>query len=310
MIKNKKVALLYGGYSSEREISIKSGKAVENSLKKLSLNYKVFDPINREKFIKELTEFNPDVVFIALHGKGGEDGTIQGVLEFLGYKYTGSGIKASSIAMDKAITKDILKNYDIPMANWMVLNDNDGINILNEKLKKLNNRFPKVVKPSEEGSSIGVNIVNSKDDLIEAVKNSFKYGKKVLVEDFIKGREITVGILNGEPLEIVEIKVISGFYDFKNKYLSDETEYICPAEIEDSLYKGIQKIAVDIYSIIGCKGAVRVDFILGEDKIPYFLEINTIPGMTDHSLLPKAAKVKGIDFDNLILKILEDGLNA
>lgn len=309
MIKNKKVALLYGGYSSEREISIKSGKAVEKSLKKLSLNFKVFDPVDRENFIKDLTDYNPDIVFIALHGKGGEDGTIQGVLEFLGYRYTGSGIKASSIAMDKAITKDILKNYSIPMANWVVLSSYE-VSMLEENLKKLSNKYPKVVKPSEEGSSIGVYIVNSKDELIEAVKNSFKYGKKVLVEDFIKGREITVGILNGEPLEIIEIKVKSGFYDFKNKYFSDETEYICPANIETNLYKKIQNIALDIYKIIGCKGAVRVDFILGEDNIPYFLEINTIPGMTDHSLLPKSAKAKGIDFDNLILKLLEEGLNA
>jgi len=299
--KGKKIALLYGGYSSEREISIKSGKAVENALKILNLNYKVFDPIERDKFIQKLVSFNPDVVFIALHGKGGEDGTIQGVLDFLGFKYTGSPQKASVVAMDKILSKKIVKFHNILTPNWHTIREI-------EELKNIDDRFPKVVKAPSEGSSIGIFIVKNEKELEDAVKECFKYDREVLIEDFIDGREITVGVLNGMPLDIIEIKVSDGFYDYKNKYFSNKTEYICPAPIDRERYKSIQSIAKDIYQIIGCKGAARVDFILDKDGNPYFLEINTIPGLTDHSLLPKAAKCKGIDFPELILKILEGAL--
>jgi D-alanine-D-alanine ligase len=301
-LKDKKIALLYGGYSSEREISIKSGKAVENVLKELNLDYKVFDPIERKKFIDELVKYNPNIVFIALHGKGGEDGTIQGVLDFLNYKYTGSPQKASVIAMDKILSKKLVKFHNIPTPNWYTIR-----NI--EELKNVDLNFPKVVKAPREGSSIGVYIVNNEKELREAVNNCFKYDDEILIEDFIKGREITIGILNGEPLDIIEIKVEKGFYDYKNKYFSDKTSYICPAEIEPELYKKLQKTAVDIYNIIGCKGVARVDFILDENGIAYFLEINTIPGLTDHSLVPKMAKHKGISFKELIVKIIEGALN-
>ena len=303
MDKNIKVALLYGGASSEREISIKSGKAVENALKELNLNYRVFDPIEKEKFIKEIIQYKPDVVFNVLHGKGGEDGVIQGLLEFLGFKHTTSGVKTSSITMDKDFTKRILKTYNIPMADWRVIKDKEDLENLDIS------KFPKVLKPSEEGSSIGVYIVNNKEELEKALKELTKFNQKIIVEDFIKGREITVGILNGEPLDIVEIKVKDGFYDYKNKYFSSSTEYICPANIEKNIYKYIQKLSLQIYNILECKGAVRIDYILGEDNKPYFLEINTIPGLTDHSLLPKAAKKKGIDFKELVLRILLGALN-
>jgi len=302
-IKNLKIGLLYGGYSSEREISIKSGKAVEKALKELNLNYQVFDPIEREEFIKKLVSYNPDVVFIALHGKGGEDGTIQGVLDFLNFRYTGSPLKASAIAMDKIISKELVKFHGILTPNWYVIKDI-------EELKKVDKNFPKVVKAPKEGSSIGVYIVNDEKELEEAVKECFKYDNKILIEDFVKGRELTISILNGEPLDIIEIRVKEGFYDFKNKYISDNTEYICPAPIDEKLYKELQKRAVDIYEIIGCKGVARVDFILDENGKAYFLEINTIPGLTDHSLLPKAAKYRGIDFNTLILKIIEGALNG
>jgi len=303
-ISDLKIGLIYGGYSSERDISIKSGKAVEKALKELNLNYKVFDPIDREGFIKGLIEYKPDLVFNILHGKGGEDGVIQGVLEFLGFKHTTSSVKTSALTMDKDFTKRILKTYNIPMADWIV--------IKNEKdLEKLDiSNFPKVVKPAEEGSSIGVHIVNSKDELIETVKDLLKLNQKILIEDFIKGREITVGVLYGEPLDIIEIKVKNGFYDYKNKYLSNDTEYICPADIEKDIYKYIQNLSVEIYNILECSGAVRIDYILGEDGRPYFLEINTIPGMTDHSLLPKASQKRGLNFKNLVLEIIKGALNG
>ncbi len=298
MLNNLKVALLYGGISSEREISIKSGKAVEYALKKLGYEYLSLDPAEKEIFLEKLISFNPDVVFIALHGKGGEDGTIQGLLEFLGYRYTGSPVKASAIAMDKAITKDILKSHNIPVPN--------GYTFFSiEEALEVEVSFPVVVKPSSEGSSIGVFISQNRQEYKEHIIEAFKIDKKVIVEEFIKGRELTVGVLNGEPLDIIEIKVEKGFYDYKNKYFSDKTEYICPPEIEKTLYKKIQDLAAEAYSIIGCKGAVRVDFILRE-KTPYILEINTVPGLTDHSLLPKAALCKGLNFEKLIEEIIKD----
>jgi len=302
-IKSLKIALLYGGYSSEREISIKSGKAVEEALKELGLNYQVFDPIERAEFIFKLTKYDPDVVFIALHGKGGEDGTIQGVLDFLGYRYTGSPQKASVIAMDKILSKKLVNFHGIPTPKWVVIKSL-------EEIEKIDKNFPKVVKAPREGSSIGVFIVNSWDEMVKAIEECFKYDDEVMIEDFIQGREITVGILNGEPLDIIEIKVEKGFYDYKNKYFSDKTQYLCPAEIDKENYKKIQQMAVDVYNIIGCKGVARVDFILDSNNTPYFLEINTIPGLTDHSLVPKAARCKGLDFKSLILKIIEGALDG
>ena len=300
MSNNLKVALLYGGNSSEREISIKSGKSVEEALRKLGYKFLSLDPIEKEEFIKKLVSFDPDVVFIALHGKGGEDGTIQGVLDFLGYKYTGSPLKASAIAMDKALTKDIVKNHGI--------NVPDSYTVFSEKEAfSITTNFPVVVKVATEGSSIGVFIVNNQEEYEKAVNEAFKIGDKVLIEEFIEGRELTVGILNGEPLDIIEIKVEKGFYDYKNKYFTDKTQYICPADIEEKLYRKIQNDALTVYKVLGCKGAARVDFLL-RDNIPYFLEINTIPGLTDHSLLPKAAAYKGISFEKLVEEMIKDAV--
>lgn len=296
-----KVALIYGGVSKEREISIKSGKAVEKALKELNYDYKVFDIVEPLKFIKEISEYKPDVAFIALHGKVGEDGIIQGVLEFLNIPYTGSGVKTSAVCMDKETTKDILKSHNLPVPESFTIKSMQEIQ--NKDIK-----FPVVVKAATEGSSIGVYIVKNQQKLEEALKEAFKLDKKVLIEEYIKGREITVSILNGKPLDIVEIVVEEGFYDFQNKYITGKTKYICPAQIEKDTYLYIQDLALKAYSILECKGAARVDFILS-DKQPYILELNTIPGMTEHSLLPKAAKTAGIDFDNLVKLIIEDALN-
>ncbi len=300
MSSNLKVALLYGGNSSEREISIKSGKSVEKALKKLGYKFISLDPVEREKFIEKLISFDPDVVFIALHGKGGEDGTIQGVLDFLGYGYTGSPLKTSAIAIDKAITKDIVKNYGITVPDSLTVFSKD-------EALSLSIDFPKVVKVATEGSSIGVFIVKNNQEYIETIKEAFKIGDKVLIEEFIEGRELTVGILNGEPLDIIEIKVEKGFYDYKNKYFTDKTQYICPADIDKNLYKKIQEDALKVYQVLGCKGAARVDFLL-KGNTPYFLEINTIPGLTDHSLLPKAAAYRGISFEKLIEEMIKDAI--
>jgi D-alanine-D-alanine ligase len=291
--KNTKIALLYGGVSKEREISIKSGKSVEKALKKLGYQYKIFDPVEEFEFIKKIKSYNPDLAFICLHGKGGEDGQIQSILEFLSIKYTGSNAKTSAICMDKQITKKILAYHKIPVPK-------------SYEIKKV--KFPAVVKPAEEGSSIGVFIVNTEKQLKNALDKLKDY-KNVIVEQFIKGREITVSILNGKILPIIEIKVEKGFYDFENKYISSNTQYICPANLDRKTEEKVNKIARNCWQILDLKGAVRIDMIIDEKQKPYVLEINTIPGMTDHSLLPKAAKKIGMSFEDLVEEIIKGALN-
>ncbi len=300
MLSDLKIALVYGGRSSEREISIKSGEAVRRSLERMNLKFKVLDPVNPKKFVKELMEYDPDVVFNLLHGKYGEDGSIQGLFETLGYRYTGSPVKASAVAMDKSLTKEIAKILDIKTPEWITI----------EKVEDAQswNIFPAVVKPNQEGSSIGVEIVNSKKQLSVNIERVLKMDKKAIVEEFIEGREITLGILNGKPLEPVEIIVENGFYDFENKYLSEKTQYVVSPYLPDQIREKMISDSLKVYNRLGCKGAARVDFIL-KDRKSYFLEINTIPGMTDHSLLPKSASALGIDFDALVISILKGALD-
>jgi len=299
LLNKLKIALVYGGLSSERDISIKSGLAVKKSLERLGVQFKEFDPIQPEDFVREILSYHPDVVFNALHGKIGEDGTIQGFFELVGFRYTGSPVKASAIAMDKSLTKEIVKNLHIPTPEWTVVTENKNLKW---------EMFPSVVKPNSEGSSIGVQIVNNREELTEAVKNALKYDKSVMIERYIPGRELTVSVLNGEPLEPIEIVVKNGFYDYHNKYFSNSTRYVVSPDITAEAKEKLQKYSVSIYNRLGCKGAARVDFILKENT-PYFLEINTIPGLTDHSLLPKAAKAAGLDFDQLIVEIIKGALN-
>ncbi|WP_457643132.1 D-alanine--D-alanine ligase family protein [Persephonella sp.] len=295
-----RIALVYGGSSSEREISIKSGKSVEEALKRLKIQYRVFDPIKPDIFVKELISYSPDLVFNMLHGKGGEDGSIQGLFETLGFRYTGSPVKASAVAMDKTLTKEIALTCGITTPHWKTAESTEQISDWEI--------FPAVVKPNSEGSSIGVSIVYSIEELKTAVEEALSLDRKVLIEQFIEGREITVGILNGKPLPPVEITVEEGFYDYNNKYISDKTRYTVEPDISDSLKEKLFNFSEKIYSKLGCRGASRVDFIV-KDETPYFLEINTIPGMTDHSLLPKSAQACGIDFDTLVAKIIEGALN-
>ncbi len=298
---NLKIALLYGGYSREREISIKSGKSVEKALQKLGYSYKVFDPVDREKFIKEILDYNPDLAFISLHGKGGEDGTIQSILEFLNIPYTGSDAKTSMICIDKVLTKMYLQHFNIPTPDWKFFTS------LKDTLK-YNPDFPTVVKAPNEGSSIGVYIVNNKKEYEKAVNEVFQLDEKVLVEKFIKGRELTVGILDDEVFDIVEVVVEDGFYDYQNKYITGKTKYICPANLPEDIYKTVQELGYKTYKKLNCKGQARIDIILDYEFRPYVLEVNTIPGMTEFSLLPKAAAVRGISFDELVKRIIESGL--
>lgn len=297
-----KVALLYGGYSKERDISIKSGKAVEKALQKLGYDYKIFDIIERENFIKSIIEYKPDIAFIALHGKGGEDGTIQAILDFLNIPYTGSGMKTSVIAMDKILTKMYLESFNIPTAKWkFFLNIEDALQYVPT--------FPCVVKAPTEGSSIGVYIAKNLKEYKNAVEDVFNIDNEILIEDFIKGRELTVSIIDGNVYDIIEVVVEEGFYDYNNKYITGKTKYICPAPLEDDVYRNIQNLGLTVYNVLRCKGAARVDIILSEDKKPYVLEVNTIPGMTEFSLLPKAVAIKGIDFTKLVDMLIKSKIN-
>lgn len=298
-----KIALVYGGVSREREISIKSGKAVENALKELGYEYAVFDPAEGKGFIDEIYRYKPDLAFLVLHGKGGEDGTVQAILEFLGIPFTGSDHITSGITIDKHLTKIILRYYGIKVP--------DGKLFFSKKeALSYQTKFPVVVKATREGSSIGVYVVNNQQEYEEAVNKVFEIDEKVLVEDFVKGRELTVSIVDKNVYDVVEIKVEDGFYDFNNKYIGGKTVYECPAKLDPDVYKKVQNIGLEAYTALGCKGAARVDIILSEEEIPYVLEINTIPGMTERSLLPKAVAVAGIDFNGLVDMIIKNRLEG
>lgn len=299
----KRIALVYGGNSREREISIKSGKAVEDAIKSLGYEYAVFDPADGKKFIDDIYSYKPDLAFLVLHGKGGEDGIVQAILEFLNIPYTGSDHTTSAIAIDKFLTKLILKNFNINVPDAEVF-------YKREDAIKFKPDFPVVVKAATEGSSIGVYIVNNLDEYQSAVNEVFEIDEKLIVERYIRGRELTVGIVDGKVYDIVEVKVLDGFYDFNNKYVGKNTIYECPAKLEADLYSQIQEIGLNVYKVLNCKGAARVDIILSDDNIPYVLEINTIPGMTQRSLLPKAAAVSNVSFNQLVDSIIKNSLKG
>jgi len=296
-----KVGVLMGGWSDEREISLKTGKAVAHALKVRGWQVIEID-VDRNVW-ETIRAAGIDVAFLALHGCFGEDGTIQGMLEMMGIPYTGSGVLASSLAIDKIFTKIILRSFQVPTPPFVDLEENDQV------MDHSPFGYPVVVKPSSQGSTIGIHIVMSKSELGPAISDAFRYAQRILIEEFIPGREVTVGILGTEALPIVEIKPRSGFYDFHAKYSHGETEYLCPAPIDDGLSNTIQEFGLKAHYALGCRDLSRVDFRLREDGKPFCLEINTIPGMTDTSLLPKAAKVRGLDFPELVERILIMGLS-
>ncbi len=294
-----KIGVLAGGPSSEREISLKSGKAVYNALREGGLNAIFIDVCDNIQ--EELNKIKTDVVFILLHGGAGEDGTVQKMLEDLKIPYTGSGPEASRLAMDKLASRIIFERIGIDVPKYKVLQNgkDSGIDGLNT---------PLVIKPQKEGSSVGLSIVSDLKDLDSALDKAFSYGENILVEEFIKGREITVGVLDEEPLPVVEIKTENGCYDYRAKYESPKTEYLVPALIEQRYFRKAQGLGLKAYQALGCRSFSRVDMILGDDGKIYVLEVNTIPGLTSRSLLPKAAEAAGIDFCNLCKKILEGAL--
>lgn len=311
----KRVGVLMGGPSNERDISIKSGKAVCRALQTKGIDIVPVELMKSSSMngysdlVKEkIYSSNIDVAFIALHGEFGEDGKLQEILEDMDMPYTGSRSSASKLGMDKIASKRIFKSNNIPIPRYRVIEKPPLDKILDVHVYFKELGSPLVIKPSNEGSSIGLSIVDSEDDFHVAFKSAFKYSDKVIIEEYVRGREVTVGILEDKALPIVEIISKKRFFDFEAKYEKGLTEYKTPAEIDNVQYAKCQKIAVEAHKALGARFFSRVDMILSEGGGPVVLEVNTIPGLTEASLLPKAALAAGIDFGDLALKILESAL--
>ncbi len=292
----ERVAVLMGGSTNEREISLISGKAVVEALSNRSFQVMAIDVNNEAKLEEELKKNKIDVVFIALHGRFGEDGSVQRLLEKLNIPYTGSGVNASFLAFNKIEAKKIFQLKNVPTPPFFILGNGQDVK---PNLKKMPFEFPWVVKPEAEGSSIGLSIVERVEGLDKALSLSFSYGARVLIEKYIQGREITIGILDEYPLPIVEVIPKNQFYDYRAKYTKGLSEYVVPAAVELEVYKNAQKIALAAHQALGCETMSRVDMRLDRENQPYVLEINTIPGLTELSLLPKAARAIGISFPDL-----------
>lgn len=304
-MKKLKIAILYGGFSSERSISLKTGKAVYKALTKWNdFDVRLVD-IKKNRCLKQILNLKKqkiDIAFIALHGRFGEDGRIQSLLESAGIRYTGAGVTASFISMNKHLTKLLLKNYGILTPRWILLKSKSDVETIDIKF-----RSPYVIKPVDGGSTIGISIVKSfnKLEIKKAVELAFKYSDKVIIEEYIKGREITVPILDNNVLPIVEIvPKFNQYYDFKSKYKPNGSLHLIPPNIDKKLYRKIELIAKRVANLIGCEMLCRIDMIIDEKNKPYVLEVNTIPGMTSVSLLPESAKSCGISFENLVRKIV------
>lgn len=292
-----KVAVLLGGRSAEREVSLQSGQAVLAALRRSGVDAHPFDPAERALEDLQLQGF--EKAFIALHGRFGEDGTIQGILEWMRLPYTGSGVMASALAMDKWRTKLIWQAVGIPSPRYAMLQADSNFDAIADTLG-----LPLIVKPAREGSTIGLSKVRNKRDLSEAYRLAAEHDALVLAEEFIAGKELTVAILGETPLPVVRIEIAGELYDYQAKYVSDETRYFCPSGLTDELEAAIKTQALDAYKVLGCEGWGRVDLILSPSGQCYFLEANTSPGMTSHSLVPMAAKAVGISFEDLVMNIL------
>lgn len=293
-----RVAVMLGGDSSEREVSLKSGTAVMKALLARGVDAHAWDPA--DKSLVEFAGAGFDRVWIALHGPGGEDGALQGALQWLDMPYTGSGVMASAIAMDKVRSKHLFCAAGIPTPEYGVVTSFAEASIAAEQLE-----FPLIIKPSGEGSSVGMSKVFERGELKDAIDVAMQYGDTVLMERCINGAEFTVGVLQGQALPTIRIATPRVFYDYRAKYESNRTEYVCPGTSGDDEEKLYADLAVAAFNELGCTGWGRVDFMTGADGQPMVLEANTVPGMTSHSLVPMAAKASGIDFEELCWRILE-----
>jgi D-alanine-D-alanine ligase len=293
-----KVAVLMGGSSAEREISLMSGNGVLKALKSKGVDAHAFDPAERDIF--DLKREGYARCFIALHGRGGEDGTIQGALEMLGVPYTGSGVLGSALAMDKARAKQVWQARGLPTPNYELLDKNSDLRGVAARLG-----LPIVVKPAEEGSSIGITKVRAAGELDEAYALAVNYDSAVIAEKCVEGPEYTASIVGNEALPLIRIEAPEGNYDYQNKYFTDDTKYICPCGLPAQKEEVLKALALDSFEALGCAGWGRVDLMLDAMGDPWLLEANTSPGMTGHSLVPMAAKAVGISYEDLCVKILE-----
>lgn len=327
-----KIALILGGTSPEREVSKKTSKSILGALRELGHEVIPVDPaygLNQpkdendffaEKDFAELLNKNYldiinsqlfddiDLAFLALHGRWGEDGTIQSLLEMRGIKYTGSGILTSSLAMDKAMTKVVIQHFGVSTPSWIIADINEKD--YSEYPQKIKNQFgyPCIIKPNDQGSSVSLTVCKSDADVIPAIKLALQFSDKALIEEFIPGRELTVAVLDGAALPILEIVPKSGLYDYESKYTSGKSEYIVPAPMPDEVRIDIQNQAVKAFNAVGCKCYSRIDFRLTKENKAFCLEINTLPGMTSLSLVPKAAAAAGISFLELIDRIVQNAV--
>lgn len=337
------IAVLLGGLSPERNISFLSGRAAVSALRGRGHTVVAIDPARgangvvtddelqsataREVTAEELASFSPirlmecitsdqfndiDLVFILLHGQYGEDGYVQSLLDLRGIPYTGSTMLASAAAMDKGLSKMLFQVAGIPTPYWVSVtpeqaDDND---LLGEVIKEING--PMVVKPNDQGSTVGMTILQrvSEEDLAAAIRLAGQFTRSILVERYIPGRELTVAVLGNEALPIIEIEPKEGFYDYSNKYTKGKTEYHCPADLSEEVQDHVQNLAVAAHHILGCRAYSRIDFRLTEDNIPYCLEVNTIPGFTETSLVPMAARAAGIEFGELCEEIIRLSVNS
>jgi D-alanine-D-alanine ligase len=298
-----KVGVLYGGRSAEREVSLMSGTGVHQALLSAGVDAHLFD--TGERSLSELAAQGFDRVFIALHGRYGEDGTIQGALELLGIPYTGSGPLASALAMDKTMTKRVWLQHGLPTPDFELLDADTELRLVPDRLS-----LPLIIKPPHEGSTVGITKVVGYSDMKEAYAAAARFDAEVLAEQFITGRELTVAVLGGgksaRALPVIEIAAPGGNYDYEHKYFSDDTQYFCPATLPPEVAAEVAEIAVKAYQALGCEGWGRADFILDRDNRPWLLEMNTSPGMTSHSLVPMAAKAVGISYADLCVAILSE----
>lgn len=292
----KKVALLYGGPDSERDVSLQTGAAFRDALKRMKVD--ILDLDFDATAVARLAQEPVDVALIALHGRVGEGGAVQGLLECLNIPYTGSGLLASSLAMDKVAAKKVMREAGVPTPRWFETDRADD-----ERLKSV--KLPVVVKPPSEGSSVGISIANTPEELTAAVNEGLRYDDRVMVENFVKGRELSIGVFDGEILDVMEIIPASGVYDYEAKYLRDDTKYLLPAPIDAAVRERSIAVALEAWDAVGCRGVGRVDVLLDEKEMPWVLELNTVPGMTPTSIVPKMAAARGWSFDELVERMLD-----
>ncbi len=327
MTNKPRITLLFGGTSPERTISKRSAVSIYNAIKNLGYEcnlinpaYGEFQPKKTEDFFKEedLVEISnrnyvkainstlldkTDLVFIGLHGKWGEDGTIQSLLELRGIKYTGSKVVSSSVSMDKAMSKILFQHYGIQTANWFYTAQNHNSDFVINMIEKQFG-FPAVIKPNDQGSTVGLTICKNSSQVEEAMKLAFQFSNKIIIEEYIPGREMTVAILENKALPVLEIKPKHGIYDYECKYTTGMSEYVVPAEIPKEAAEKLQSQALLAFNALGCETYARIDFRMNNNFEPYCLEANTLPGMTSTSLVPKMAKAAGISFEQLVDRII------